>query len=235
MSNPQADDPGRPVTARPGLTLGEIVVLALVGVSIILVAAFWSQMPASMASHWDATGEVDGYASRDLMLILMPAIMLVAALLFLAIPRIDPLKQNIARFRASFDWFMVTLLLFLLFLELQVIIWNLGVRVSMAVTMPVAIGVVVFVAGLMLGRAKRNYTVGIRTPWTLHSDQVWDRTHRFAGILFRIAGGLLVLCALLGRYAFLFVLTIVLGVTLVVVVYSYLEHRRAEADGVGRK
>jgi uncharacterized membrane protein len=212
------------------MTKGEIAGLVILAVSLIVAAVCYPKMPELMASHWNAAGEVDGHASRLAGLLLAPIVIAVMWLLFVAIPRIDPLKKNIARFRGIFDWFIVVMLLFVLSIEAQVVLWNLNVKLPPWATMPIALGFLFLFVGLLLGKAKRNYFIGIRTPWTLASDVVWDKTHRLGSRLFMISGGIALLGVLFGRYAGIFILVPVLVSTAVVVVYSYAEYARLPAD-----
>jgi len=212
------------------MTKGEIAGLVILAVSLVAAAVCYPKMPELMASHWNAAGEVDGHASRLAGLLLTPIVIAVMWLLFVAIPRIDPLKKNIARFRGIFDWFIVVMLLFVLSIEAQVVLWNLNVNVPPWTTMPIALGFLFFFVGLLLGKAKRNYFIGIRTPWTLASDVVWDKTHRLGSRLFMISGGIALLGVLFGRYAGIFILVPVLVSTAVVVVYSYVEYARLPSD-----
>jgi len=203
--------------------------LITVGILIAFYAlafSFHPQMPAQMASHWNAQGVVDGYTSRFLGLFLFPFIATGLTLLFLAIPLIDPLKANIAKFRKYYDWFVVLFLLFFLYLYVLTILWNKGVSFDILREMLPAIGVLYVYMGIMIRNAKRNYMVGIRTPWTLASDEVWDRTHRLGGRLFIAAGTLSALGAIWPQYALVFILVPVLLVALVTVAYSYIIYQK---------
>ena len=130
----------------------------------VLALVFYPQMPARMASHWDATGAVDGYTSRFLGLFLIPFIATAVTALFLAIPVIDPLKANIAKFRLYFDWFIVLFLLFFEYLYILTILWNKNVAFDFTQALLPAMGVLFIYIGIMIRNAKRNYMIGIRTP-----------------------------------------------------------------------
>ncbi len=208
------------------MTKGEIAGLVILVLSLVLAAVCYQKMPELMASHWNAAGKVDGHTSRLAGLLVAPIIIAVAWLLLVAIPRIDPLKENIARFRRVFDWFIVVMLLFLLSIEAQVILWNLNAKVGPWVTMPIAFGFLFFFVGLLLGKTKRNYFIGIRTPWALASDVVWDKTHRLGGRLFMISGGIALLGIFFGRYSLIFVIAPALASTAVAAVCSYAVYRQ---------
>ena len=183
-------------------------------------------MPEKMASHWNFKGEVDGYISRFWGLFLMPFISVVLFLLFLLIPKIDPLKANIEKFRKYFDGFVVLIILFLFYLYLLTIFWNFGVQFSMNQVLPPAFGILFFYCGILIEKAKRNWFIGIRTPWTLSNDKVWERTHKIGGKLFKVVGIIAFLGIIFPNYAFFLILFPVIAVSIFTVIYSYLEYRK---------
>lgn len=89
-----------------------------------------------------------------------------------------------------------------------------------------AMGLLFIYIGWMLRKAKRNFFIGIRTPWTLSSDKVWDKTHQLGSILFMISGVLALIGSLFGSNAIWFVMVPLLGSTMFLVVYSYMLYQR---------
>ncbi len=167
---------------------GEMLIAAILLLSFGIAGYFYPQMPERMASHWNAQGQVDGYMSRFWGVFLMPIVSLGLSLLFVLIPRIDPLRANIEKFRRHYYGFVLIILVFLLYLYLLTIFWNLGFRFNMVRMLTPAFAVLFYFCGVLMGKAKRNYFVGIRTPWTLNNEAVWDKTHRLGGKLFKAAG-----------------------------------------------
>ncbi len=201
-----------------------IVSLIMIVAAIALSLAVYGRLPDPMASHWGVNDQVNGTTPRFWGAFLMPIIALAMLGLFLLLPSIDPLKANITRFREVFNAFIAFILAFLLYVHVLSLAWNLGnhgFRMSTAIVP--AIGLLFMFAGVLIRRAKRNFFIGIRTPWTLSSDQVWDQTHRLGAVLF-IAGGVLAVLAVFfpGATAFLIVIVPILVCTLVLVVYSYI-------------
>ncbi len=200
----------------------------LIIVSILMIAStlagllLWNQLPEPMASHWGPSDQVDGYMSKFWGVFLMPLITLGMLLLFLIIPAIDPLKANIDQFREYFNAFIALMTGFMVYVYGLTLIWNLGYTgFRMSSAMLPALGLIFVFTGILVGKAKRNYFIGIRTPWTLASDSVWNETHRLGGKLFIASGLLALLGAFFPNYAFAFVLIPVLGTTLFTVIYSY--------------
>jgi uncharacterized membrane protein len=199
-----------------------IVAATLVGV------ALWNRLPDPMASHWGPNDEVNGYISRFWGVFLLPLITLGMFLLFLVIPNIDPLKANIAQFRDVFNLFITLIVAFMVYLYFLTLRWNLGhADFAMSKAMLPAMGILFFFVGYMLRKAKRNFFIGIRTPWTLSSDRVWDETHRLGSVLFMVSGVLAFFGSFFGGVlAFWFLFVPLIGSTLITLVYSYVLYQQ---------
>ncbi len=204
----------------------EILIIGIALLSFAIGVYYYPQMPAQMASHWNAKGQVDDYISRFWGLFLMPITLVGLALLFMAIPRIDPLRENIAKFRKYYDGFVILFMVFMVFVYLQTILWSIGIRISPNVFVPIGTGLLFIGAGILCENTRRNWFIGIRTPWTLSSDQVWDKTHRMGGKLFKIAGAISMVGIFFQGYAVFFVLVPALLVAVYTVVYSYFEYKK---------
>jgi len=199
---------------------------------IIIIACFvigiylYPKMPEQMASHWNAQGKVDGYMSRFWGVFLMPFVFVGLALLFIAIPRIDPLKNNIEKFRKYYDGFIILFFIFMLLVYFQTILWNLGIEISPNLAFPILMGFLFFYIGVLLENAKRNWFIGIRTPWTLSSDKVWNKTHKLGSKMFKTAGIIALIGFLFQKYATYFILIPVLFAAFYLIVYSYFEYQK---------
>lgn len=204
-----------------------IIVLSLIAVAVVAGAVLWNQLPEQMASHWNANDEVDGYMPKFWGVFLMPMVTLGMFGLFLLLPNIDPLKANIATFRGAFNLFILLITVFMLYIHALTIAWSLGFQnFRMSSAMLPFLGVLFIFIGYMLRQAKRNFFIGIRTPWTLSSDTVWEKTHQLGSILFIASGALAVLGSFFGgMVAFWLLFISLIGSTLFLVVYSYLLYR----------
>jgi uncharacterized membrane protein len=202
------------------------VIIALIVISFIIGAYFYPQMPDRMMSHWDAAGQVNGDMGKFWALFLMPVITVLMYLMFLVIPKIDPLKKNIDKFRAYFDLFILMLVVFFFYVYMLTIAANLGYAFNMTSAMIPGVGVLFIFIGGMLQHAEKNWFIGIRTPWTLSSDKVWKKTHMLAGKLFQYGGALIILSILLDRLAFWVMIVVAVWAGLYPVVYSYFEYKK---------
>jgi uncharacterized membrane protein len=205
-----------------------VSVLVLLLVTTLAGVLHWNGLPDPMASHWGINDQVNGTMSKFWGVFLMPLISLGLFLLFLLIPAIDPLKANIAKFRGPFNLFIAFMTLFLMYVQGLTLAWNLGfTHFNMSTSLAPALGLLFILVGFMIRKAKRNFFIGIRTPWTLSSDKVWDETHRVGSILFIASGGL----ALMGVFfdsttAFLLVFIPLMGSAIFLVIYSYVLYQR---------
>jgi uncharacterized membrane protein len=200
----------------------------IVALALVVSAVAYDLLPATIDSHWNARGEADSSIPKFWGLFLMPAVLAAMTLLALLIPKIDPLKENIALFRKYYDGFMLMMLVFMFVVHLFLILWNLGARISPAVIFPPSLAVLFYAIGVLCGAAKRNWFIGIRTPWTLSSDTVWEKTHRRAAPLFKIAAVLILLGTLLGEHSVYVVIVSIIALVFYLVIYSYLEYRREQ-------
>jgi uncharacterized membrane protein len=202
-----------------------VVIGAIVTAFAIGIAA-WPHLPEQVPSHWNAAGQVDGYSSRAVGAFLFPAIMAGLGALLWFLPRIDPLKKNIEKFRAEYDVFIAVFELYFLMLYVVTILIALGVALSMNVAISLGMGLLYIDIGWMVGRARRNFFIGIRTPWTLMNDEVWARTHALGSKFFYASG----VIALLGVFfpdqtIWLVIVPMLVGV-IWTYVYSYVLYQR---------
>ncbi|NOH01126.1 MAG: SdpI family protein [Chloroflexi bacterium] len=208
--------------------LTSMIVLGMVAIAVIAGALLWNQLPDQMASHWNANDQVDGYMPKFWGVFLMPLVILGMFALFLIIPNIDPLKANIAQFRGAFNLFIVLISAFMLYIHGLTLAWSLGYQnFKMSAAMLPFLGVLFFFVGYLLRQAKRNFFIGIRTPWTLSSDSVWDKTHRLGSVLFMLSGAIAILGSFIGgEIAFWLFFIPLMGSALFLVVYSYVLYQR---------
>lgn len=207
--------------------LTTILVLILIAAAVLAGALFWDQLPESMASHWNENDQVDGYMSKFWGVWMMPLMVLGMFGIFLLVPVIDPLKANIAKFRNIFNLFILLITAFMLYIHGLTLAWNLGYEFRMSSAMLPFMGILFVFMGYMLRQAKRNWFIGIRTPWTLSSDTVWDKTHQLGSVLFIASGVLAFLGAFFGGTIALYLTLIpMLGSALFVVLYSFVLYQR---------
>lgn len=203
-----------------------LIIISVIILSFLSAFYLYPKLPDRVASHWNSQGQVDDYLPKIWGVFLMPAITLAIFLLFLLIPRIDPLKKNIAKFRNYFNWLIILIVVFLLYVYSLTVFWNLGYRFNMTLFMTPAVGLLFFYIGVILKHAERNWFIGIRTPWTLSSDVVWKKTHQLGAKLFKVAGIIAILGIFFAENALWFAIIPAIASSLFLLVYSYFEHKK---------
>ena len=195
-----------------------IIAFILIAIALIVGLVLYARLPDPMPSHWNAAGQVDDFMPKFWGVFMMPLITVVLTGLFLVIPQIDPLKANIAKFRGAFNWFIVAFVAYMLYVHALTLAASLGFQFNMTVMLLPVVGLLFIGAGYMMGQAKRNFFIGIRTPWTLSSETVWDETHKLGSKMFMIGGAVTIVCAFLGENGIWLMLVAMLAVAFVPIV-----------------
>ena len=203
-----------------------IISLVLIAVATLAGVLLWNRLPDPMPAHWNSAGEIDGYMSKFWGVFLMPIITIALLGLFLIIPRIDPLKANIDKFIGIFNGFILAFVAYMLYLYALTLFAALGIPFNMTLMLIPVVGLLFIGIGYMMGKAKRNFFIGIRTPWTLSSETVWDETHKLGSKLFMLGGAVTIVSVFLGETGICIMLAAILIAAFVPIVYSYVLYQR---------
>ena len=201
------------------LILTSLLTLLPLAVGLIL----WNRLPEQVPIHWNIHGEADGWAGKFAAVLGTP-LFLLAMHWFCAFVTIyaDPKKENHSEKILRMVFWIMPLLSLLVHGFTYASI--LGVEADMNMILPIFLGLLFIVIGNFLPKCKQNYTVGIKIPWTLNSEENWNKTHRFAGI-FWVIGGLATLILGLFGAAWAYI-PIMLAMGIVPIVYSFLLYRK---------
>jgi len=205
----------------------------LVVAALGAVVSVWAygRLPETVATHWNLQGTPDGFSSRIWAVVLMPLVTVGLTSLFNVLPRVDPRRENYAKFLDSYWLIANAILVFTGVVHGLILANGLGYTVQVDRLLPVGVGLLFVFLGNYLTRVEPNWFIGVRTPWTLSSDTVWRKVHRTAGWLFVIAGIVIAAGAFAPRSAFmpLFVVTIVAAAG-IPVAQSYVLWKREQHD-----
>lgn len=179
-------------------------------------AILWHQLPQQMPMHWNAAGEVDGFYGKSFAVIWFPLIMLAFHWFCILCTLADPKKENHTSPIMRVVYWIIPVLSVLL--GAVIYCAALGVELPIEKIIPAFIGLLLSVIGIFLPKCKQNYTVGFKLPWTLNSEENWNKTHRLAGWLWGIGGVVIAVACLLGGFWILFAALPI--ITLVPVIYS---------------
>jgi uncharacterized membrane protein len=165
-------------------------VLASAGaIGAMLAAAAWAygRVPAQLAVRWDIRGVPAGFLDRGVALVIVPAIAVVLTVVFALAPTVAPARARLDRSAEAWTAVWMAVLANLLFSQILMVAANLGVSLDVPRVCALFAAGVIFVIGNWLGKVRYNLVFGLRTPWTLANERVWDKTHRFAGRLMVLA------------------------------------------------
>ena len=199
-----------------------IVTSILIVLPVLAGIILWDRLPEQMATHWNAAGDIDGWTSKPFTVFGLPLILLAAQWLCVLGTLADPKKEN----HPVKVLHLVLWIIPVLSLVLGTITYAtaLGKTVRVEVIMPILIGLILAIVGNYMPKCKQNYTIGIKIPWTLNSEENWNRTHRFAGWLWTFSGIVVMLTGFFG--GFWIFMIIVLLMVLAPILYSYLLFRK---------
>ena len=195
----------------------------------------YPQLPAEVATHFNLEGDANGWSSRLVAALLVPMLGLALALAFTVLPRIDPRRASYALFGSTYWTIVNAVLILLVGIHILSLGKALGWPVDMARVAALGIGGLFILLGNLMTRIRPNWFMGIRTPWTLSSDTVWRKTHRFGGVAFVLAGLCIAATTVVpSTWAKYGAIGFAAAAAISSVVYSYVVWRR-EQDGVGQQ
>lgn len=194
----------------------------LIALAVLVGMLFYAQMPDPMPSHWNAAGQIDDFMPKFWGVFLMPLLTAALTVLLSAVPAMDPLKANIAQFRGLYNAFILGFVTYMLYVYGLTLAAALGYTFNMTLMLLPVMGLLFIGIGYLMKSAKRNFFIGIRTPWTLSSDSVWDETHKLGAKTFMASGVIIFLSAFLGEAGIWLMTAVLLIAIFVPVVYSYI-------------
>ncbi len=195
--------------------------LAFLGFFITLL--FYDKLPSKMTVHWNINGRPDGYSKKEFGAFTLPLVNIIVLIIMVLLPKIDPLRKNFEEFKTDYSLFLAFFSAFMLFIHLLVLGINLGYAIPINQGIAFFLGLVLIATSRLLAKAKQNWFVGIRTPWTLSSKYVWNMTHLMGAKLFFTCGILTLTTALLlPDQAIVISSTAIVIATIILIFYSYL-------------
>jgi len=210
----------------------EKIAIILVALSFLGAFLVYPMLPEKVPIHWNIKGEADNYGDSLFGAFIFPIIGLFMILLFNIIPKIAVFKDNLKQFENEYYLFELVMVLFFIGMFKLTLLPNFGFQFNMSWGIMPLVAILFIFIGIIMPKFKRNFFVGIRTPWTIANDVVWKKTHILGGKLF-IALGVLSLIGLLlpDFFLYLFVGPVFLAVA-ILVIYSYLEFKKINGGHV---
>jgi len=205
----------------------ELPIIIVVLLPFIYLAYIWNDLPEKVPMHWGLDGEVNRYGDK-IELLMIPFLLPVLIYgIFLVVPAIDP-KNKIAQMGSKYQSIKVLLTVFMSILALFIIYTAKNESFSNPNMLVLLIGILYLILGNYFKTIKANYFIGIRTPWTLENETVWNDTHKMGGIMWFIGGIIIVFSSLIletkSNYNLFIAITLI--IVIIPVVYSYLRFNK---------
>ena len=207
--------------------LGCVVVILAVLVGILFA---YPRLPETVPMHWNAHGQVNGWGPKWSLLLWGPGMMAAMVLMFAALPWLSPKKFEVDTFRSTYLYTMVVLVALMAYINLLILAAGLGIMLDVSRAVLGGISLLLALMGNVLGKVRRNFYIGVRTPWTIANEQVWNATHRFAAKTFFAAGLAALAIAVIGAPFWLAIAAILTG-ALTRAVYSLVFYKQLERRG----
>ena len=213
------------ISQRYFLGAAAVILATLVG---IIVA--YPQLPTMVPIHWNAHGQVNGWAQKWQLFLYGPGMMLSIVGIFAALPWLSPKKFEVDSFRPTYLYIMIVIVAMLAYIQILTLLTALGLALDVGRAIEGGVSLLIALLGNVLGKVRRNFYVGVRTPWTIANERVWNATHRLAAKTF-FAGGLLGLIAVLFRAPFWLPITVILIGAFIPAIYSLIFYKQLEHRG----
>jgi uncharacterized membrane protein len=211
-------------------TVYVVIAILLVVTTLIVAALVFSSLPERVPTHWNIRGQVDGYGPRSSIFILPGVMAALLVLFWIVLPAISPKSYGVEGFRATYDYVALCAI------TLTAYFWGITLWATLygpldpGRSLMGGMSVFLILIGNVMGKVRRNFWLGVRTPWTLADERVWNATHRVAGWAFVLGGSAGLLAVLLGLNIVVCLVALMLP-GLVPVIYSLVYYKRLERRG----
>jgi uncharacterized membrane protein len=212
----------------------ELLNIALLLAPFVFLLLKWDSFPKRVPIHFDVAGNPDSYRDKAYGLLIVPGINVLLYLILLLLPRIDPRKAHYALFGSTVSIIRLLLTAFFSFVAFAMMLHSLGYHIEMTVLICYGVAALMLVLGNYIGTVRSNFFFGIRTPWTLSSEEVWTRTHRVTGRLWVISSLLFMLSGLFLPLSIPVLILYISVILFVPVIYSYVLYKKLKGEGSGK-
>lgn len=210
---------------RKMLIITTIITLLPVLIGLIL----WNKLPDQMPSHFDLQGNIDGWSSKSFSVFALPGIFLgchmLCCIATLLDPKVEKNKEANQKILLLIFWICPIMSIIL---NISVYIIALGHNINASLIIQLIIGILFIILGNYLPKCKQNYSIGIKVPWTLDSEIIWNKTHKMAGYLWIIGGILLLINIFIN--SIILMLSIIVTISIIPIVYSYVIYKKEQTN-----
>ena len=197
------------------------ITTVLILLPMVIGLIFWEQLPAEIATHWGNDNQPNGWSSKPMAVFGIPSIIAALHVFCLIVTFADPKKNNIGKKAIGIVYWILPATSLLVMGSTYA--YALGMEINIGMICCLLMGIIFIALGNYLPKAKLNYTFGYKIPWTLSSDENWNKTHRLAGWLMVICGfAFLINAFILSEWVFGFCIVS----TIVPIIYSYVLYKK---------
>jgi len=183
-------------------------------------------LPNKIATHWNINGVADGFGNKEDFALFFPALIIIVGTLLYFLPKYDPLVENIKKFWDIYVIFVSAVLGFFFNLQLFVLIYNMGYPINTTSFLAGSFAGLYFWTAVLLFNSKRNYIIGVKTPWALSDDENWKKTHNLGGKLFLICAAICIIPILFPEFGIILIIAPILISTVILFAYSFLIRKK---------
>lgn len=225
-----SQDSGDKITPKPTFHVSiDLLIWAIIAIQFIVGIFGFIVLPDTVPIHWGINGQANGYGPKWVNTFLIPlistGIYVLISVLLAAGPRLGGRQATAANLRIA-KIIIAGIILFLLVIQLATIAQSTGAGFDMATVIMLAISVLFIFIGNYMGKMRRNFWMGIRTPWTLTNTVVWERTHRLGGWLFVAVGLIGIVCSFIPALRLWGIVVPILAACVFLYIYSYVIYRQ---------
>lgn len=199
--------------------------LALMSALVAVTAYGFTQLSGEIAIHFDASGQPNSYMALIPGLLILPGLGLILFLFFQYLPRIDPLGENYESFEGLFELMKLLIIGIMTYIQSLIIAWNLGMQYNISLMVAPVIFSAYLLTAKIMEKAERNWFIGIKTPWTLSSDEVWKKTHEKTAPIMKTAAAISLAPIIWPEYSIYFYAVPAFIIALFSTIYSYWAYR----------
>jgi uncharacterized membrane protein len=173
----------------------DVISVVVIAGTLAITAALYARLPARIPIHFDIHGRADGFAAREIGAWLLPLFAVVTAIVIRFAPRL--MRRDWRQRMEGSPTAAVVLIITVMMCALHLVVLRLAIapETDAAPLLAVVLGVTWFALGQLMPRTRRNPLIGVRTRWTMASDENWARTHRVAGLAFTVGGLVAIIAA----------------------------------------
>lgn len=191
-------------------------------IPFLISIIFYNSLPDQVATHFDFQGRPDGYSSKIFAAFGLPSFMLIINIILNFFLDNDPKKANVSKTINTITKWIIPVLAIVM--QCLTVAYAVGKNINISIVVSIFVGMLFMIIGNYLPKCKQNYTVGIKTPWTLNNEEVWNKTHKIAGYLWVIGGFIITISSFIGIEHITFWVFVIIG--FFPIIYSYVLYKK---------